>query len=195
MNGTSRKMSKNDLDIGFKNKMVGRLISRILRNKSKSHMRLIKAIEVHERFDSEIKKFLAKEDPSYLKPDLSQTYDFLDNLPPCVKHREGFPWIKLGKYPTDNNGSFLTLGHGYPQPTVSDPWCEVCLFWIEKYYTDVPSLQVKIKTLTAQIDLLTHENHRVKVSAHKQGKRLKKTRNVIIKNVERVKEVINYEVL
>jgi hypothetical protein len=136
-----------------------------------------------------------REDPSYLKPDLSQTYDFVDNLPPCLKHSEGFPGIKLGKEPTDNSGSVLTHDHGYPQPTVPDPRCEVCLFWIEKYYTDVPSLQAKIKTLTTQIDSLTNENHRVKVSAHRQGKRLKRTGNVIIKNVECVKAVINSEVL
>jgi hypothetical protein len=47
-------------------------------------MRSIKAIEVHESSDSEIEKFLAREDPSYLKPDLSQTYDFIDNLPPFL---------------------------------------------------------------------------------------------------------------
>jgi hypothetical protein len=70
----------------------------------------------------------------------------------------------------------------------------VCLFWIEKYYTDVPSLQAKIKTLTTQIDSLTHENNRVKVSAHRQGKHLKRTGNVMIKNVECFKEVINSKV-
>jgi hypothetical protein len=53
-------------------------------------MSSIKVIEVHESSDSEIEKFLAKEDPSYLKPDLSQTYDFVDNLPPCLKHSKVF---------------------------------------------------------------------------------------------------------
>ena len=105
-------------------------------------MRSIKAIEVHESSDSKIEKFLAREDPSYLKPDLSQTYNFVDNLPPCLKHSEGFPGIKLGKEPTDNIDSIPTHDHGYPQTTVLDPRCEVCLFWIDKYYTDVPSLQL-----------------------------------------------------
>ena len=111
-------------------------------------MSSIKAIEVQESSDSEIQKFLAKEDPSYLKPDLSQTYDFVDNMASFLKHSKGFPRIKLDKEPTDNSGSVLTRGHGYPQPTAPDPRCEVCLFWIEKYYTDVPSLQARIKTLT-----------------------------------------------
>jgi hypothetical protein len=84
-------------------------------------MSSIKAIEVHETSDSEIEKFLVKEDPSYLKPDLSQTYDFVDNLPLCLKHSKGFPGIKLGKEPTDNSGSILTHGHGYPQTTIPDP--------------------------------------------------------------------------
>ena len=82
-----------------------------------------------------------------------------------------------------------------PQSIVPDPWCEVCLFWIEKYYTDVPSLQAKIKTLTTQIDSLTVENHRLKFSAQRQGKRLKRTGNIIIINVECVKAMINSEVL
>jgi hypothetical protein len=67
INKHSRKLSKKNSDIGFNNKRVGRLISRSLRNKSKSHVSSIKAIEVHESSDSEIEKFLAEEDPNYPK--------------------------------------------------------------------------------------------------------------------------------
>jgi hypothetical protein len=158
-------------------------------------MSSIKVIEVHESSDSYIKKFLAKEDPSYLQPNLSQTYDFVDNLSPCLKHSEGFPGIKLGKEPTDNSGSILTHNHGYPQTTIPDPWCEVCLFWIDKYYIDIPSLQLQIQTLTTHIDSLMSENHRLKFSAQRHGKRLKRTGNVIIKNVECVTTIVNSEVL
>jgi hypothetical protein len=158
-------------------------------------MSLIKVIEVYESSDSEIEKFLAKEDPSYLKPDLSQAYDFVDNLPPCLKHSEGFPRIKIGKKPIDNSGIILTHGHGYPQTIVPYPWCEVCLFWVNKYYTDIPSLQLQIKTLTTHIDSLMSETHRLKSSAQRQGKRLKITGNIIIKNVECVTVVVNSEVL
>ena len=108
----------------------------------------IKAIEVHESSDSKIEKFLAKEDPSYLKPDLNKTYDFVDNLPPCLRNSEGFPGIKLSKEPTDISGIILTHSHGYPQKTIPYPWGEFCLFWINKYYTDIPSLQLQIKTIT-----------------------------------------------
>jgi hypothetical protein len=158
-------------------------------------MSLIKAIEVHDSSDSKIEKFLAKEDRIYLKPNLSQTYDFVDNLPPCLKNNEVFPGIKLGKEPTDNSDSILTHDHEYPQTIVPDPRCEVCLFWIDKYYTDIPSLQLQIKTLTTQIESLMSENYRLKFSGQRQGKRLKRTRNVIIKNVECVTAVVNSEVL
>ena len=105
------------------------------------------------------------------------------------------PFINLNQKPTDNSGSIQTHDHGYPQTTVSDPQCEVCLFWIEKYYTDVPSLQAKIKAFIAHIDSLTIEYHRLNVNAQRQGKRLKRTGNIIIKNVEYVKSVVNSEVL
>jgi regulator of replication initiation timing len=82
-----------------------------------------------------------------------------------------------------------------PQPTVPAVHCEVCLHWIGQYYTDVPVLQEKIKTLMAQNDSLTIENRELKISAQRQGKRLKRTGNVIIKNVECVKAVINSEIL
>jgi hypothetical protein len=96
-NRPSYKLSKGDMDIGFKNKRAGRLISRSLRNKSNSHMSSIKMIEVHESSDSEIERFLAEEDPPCLKPDLGQAYNFVDNFPPCLKHNQGFPGIKLDK--------------------------------------------------------------------------------------------------
>jgi hypothetical protein len=101
----------------------------------------------------------------------------------------------LIKKPTGNSGSVLTYNHGFPQSTVLDLRCEVCLFWIEKYYTDVPSLQAKIKAFTAQIDSLTTENHRLKLNAQRPGKRLKRTGNIIIKNVESVTIVINSEIM
>jgi hypothetical protein len=194
-NRPSCKLSKGDMDIGFKNKRAGRLISRSLRNKSNSHMSSIKMIEVHESSDSEIERFLAEEDPPCLKPDLSQAYNFVDNFPPCLKHSQGFPGIKLDKKPTGNSGDVLTHGRGHPQTTITDPRCEVCLFWIDKYYTDIPTLQLQIKTLTTQIDSLKDENHRLKSIVQRQGKRLKRTGNIIVKNVESVTTVVNSEIL
>jgi hypothetical protein len=182
-NKPSYKQSKGDMDIGFKNKRAGRLISRSLRNKSNSHMSSIKTIEVHESSDFEIERFLAKEDPPCLKPDLDQDYNFVDNFSPCLKHNQGFPGIKLDKKPTGNSGDILTHGRGHSQTTITDSRCEVCLFWIDKYYTGIPTLQSQIKTLTIQIDSLKDENHRLNSTVQRQGKCLKMTGNIIVKNV------------
>jgi hypothetical protein len=46
-----------------------------------------------------------------------------------------------------------------------------------------------------QNDSLTNENHELKINAQRQGKRLKRTGNIIIKNVDSVKAVINSEIL
>jgi hypothetical protein len=142
------KPSKGDIDLGFKNKRAGRLISRKLRNKPNSHVSSIKMIEIHESSDSEIERFLAEEDPPSLKPGLDQAYNFVDNFPPCLKHSQGFPGIKFDKKPIGNSGDVLAHDRGYSQTAVTDSQCEICLFWIDKYYTDIPILQSQIKTLT-----------------------------------------------
>jgi hypothetical protein len=194
--GNPSKQSKKNQDMrGFNNKRVGRLISRSLRNRSKAHVSSIESIEVHESSDSEIEKFLADEDPNYSKPDLSQTFDYVNNLPPCLKHNKDFPGIKLSQRPTMDGGSVLTHSHVLPRTLAPAVNCEVCLHWIGLYYTDIPVLQEKIKALTAQNDSLTIENCELKISAQRQGKHLKRTGNVIIKNIDCVKAVINSEIL
>jgi len=161
-NRPSYKLSKGDMDIGFKNKRAGRLISRRLQNNSNSHVSSIKMIEVHESSNSKIKRFLSEEDPPCLKPDLGQAYNFIDNFPPCLKHSQGFPGIKFDKKPIGNSGDILAHDCGYSQIAITDSRCEVCLFWVNKYYADIPTLQLQIKTLTTQIDSLKDKNHRLK---------------------------------
>jgi hypothetical protein len=55
---------------------------------------------VSEDSDSEIERFLAKEDPmSYgLFPD--RPYDYVSNLPPCLKDNPEFPIIRFCDKPT-----------------------------------------------------------------------------------------------
>ena len=106
-----------------------------------------------------------------------------------------FQGLNSVKKPTDNSGNIPTHGRGHPQTTIIDPQCEVCLFWIDKYYTDIPTLQLQIKTLTTQINSLKDENHRLKSTVQRQGKCLKRTRNIIVKNVESVTTVVNSEIL
>jgi hypothetical protein len=67
--------------LGFRNKRVGRLISRILRNISKPHVSLIDSIEIHEDSESEIERFIEHEDLNCSKPD--QPFDYVNNIPLC----------------------------------------------------------------------------------------------------------------
>jgi hypothetical protein len=59
---------------------------------------LIGPIEIEEYSDPKIEEFLILEDPDlhgYKKKDIASTkpYDFVMNLPPCLKGKEGFPGI------------------------------------------------------------------------------------------------------
>jgi hypothetical protein len=71
--------------------------------------------------------------------------------------------------------------------------CEVCLHWIERYYNDIPILQERIKALTNHNELLIKENRELKENEQRQAKRLKKTGNIVIKNADSVKAIINSE--
>jgi hypothetical protein len=55
-------------DLGFKNKKVGRLISRKLRNQNDTHLSLIDPIEIDEGSDPKIEDFLVREDPNFRVP-------------------------------------------------------------------------------------------------------------------------------
>jgi hypothetical protein len=118
-----------------------------------------------------------------------------NNLPPCLKDNKEFTGINLRPRLTVDSGSVLTHNHAFPQPIAPVVHCEVCLHWIGQYYTDIPILQKKIKALMAQNDSLTNENCELKANAQRQAKHLKKTGNIIIKNVDSVKAVINSEIL
>jgi hypothetical protein len=89
---TGKKL-KGSVDVNFKNKRVGRLISRSLRNKTNPRAYTIDMIEVSESSDLEIDKFLAEEDPvSFgLYPD--RPYNYVNNFPPCLKDNPEFPGI------------------------------------------------------------------------------------------------------
>jgi hypothetical protein len=94
------KKPKGSVDVDYKNKRVGRLISRCTRNKSKPCADKKNTIEVSEDSDLEIERFLAEEDPmSYgLCPD--RPYTYVSNLPPCLKDNPEFPDIRFCDKPT-----------------------------------------------------------------------------------------------
>jgi hypothetical protein len=79
-----KQSKENHADLGFRNKMASRLISRSLRNRSKPHLSSIDPIKINEDRDPEIEYFLAEEDPDCHKSDPIQPYDFVNNLPPCL---------------------------------------------------------------------------------------------------------------
>jgi hypothetical protein len=94
-----KEVTKECTDIGFKNKRAGRQILRNLRNRSTTRLSSIGLIEIDEYSDPKIEDFLILEDPylqGYSKKviDSTKPYDFVTNLPPCLKGKEGFPGIR-----------------------------------------------------------------------------------------------------
>jgi hypothetical protein len=154
---------------------------------------LIELINIHEDSDSDIERFMAQEDLNCSKPD--QPFDYVDNLPPCLKDNKEFTGIKIGQRPTMGRIEFLPHNYTFPHPISPAAHCEVCLHWISQYYTDIAILQVRIKSLVAENDLLANENCELNTNAQRQVKRLKRTYNIIIKNGDSVKAVINYDIL
>ena len=93
-------------------------------------------------------------------------------------------------------GSVDVLAPNYtiPQQISLTVHCEVYLHWIGQYYTNIPILQERIKSLTTHNELLANKNHELKENAQRQVKHLKRIVNIVIKNVDSVKAVINSEI-
>jgi hypothetical protein len=100
----------------------------------------ISMIEVSEGLDSKIDKFLAEEDPvSFgLYPD--RPYNYVDNLPPCLKDNPKFPSIQLCDKSTICMEHSLTHNVVRSNANSLQSQCDVCRSWIDRYYTDVPLL-------------------------------------------------------
>lgn len=80
------KKLKGSVDVNFKNKRAGWLISQSVQNKMKPHADTISMIELCEVSDSEMDKFLAEEDTVSFGLCPDQPYNYVDNLPPCLKN-------------------------------------------------------------------------------------------------------------
>jgi hypothetical protein len=81
--------------LGFRNKRVGRLISRSLCNQFKPYLSSINMIEINEDSNPEIEDFLTEEDPYCHKSDPNNPYDYVNNIPLCLKDNKGFTSIKF----------------------------------------------------------------------------------------------------
>jgi hypothetical protein len=99
-----KPMSKNpkaNLTANAKGKRNARLISRMARNKPKPSAES-NPIILSEDSDSDIEHFLASEYPYSQGLCPEPPYDFVSNLPPCLKDDPNYPGIKLPRE---------TLGH------------------------------------------------------------------------------------
>ena len=185
--------------LNFKNKKVGRLISRKLRNRKSDHLILIITIEVNGQcLDGEINDFLAHEDPKnqclgkeVVTP--IEQYDSVTKLPPCLKGKEGFAVIShdLEQATSKNEVPIVDC---IPRRFVITPvHCDNCLDWIELYYRNIFLLQAQVKRLATRNALLQREKLDLKAHTKRENKRFKKTGNIIIKNTTSFKAIINYE--
>jgi hypothetical protein len=151
-------------------------------------------IEVNESSDSEIDKFLAEEDPVSFGPYPDRPYNFVDNLPPCLKDNPEFPGVQLcNKSTIHMEGSPIHNLVRLDENAIQSQ-CDVCLSWIDRYYTDVLFLQSRVKFLKDQVDVLTNENHRLESIIQGKEKHLKTTGHVIFKNVEAATAIVNSKV-
>ena len=126
------KQPKTKTNANSRGKKNARLISRMARNKPKSPANS-EPIMVSENSDSEIERFLANEYPYSEGLCDKPPYDFVKNLPPCLRDDPNFPGIELPRG---------TLGDS-SKPSAAQlvvPPCDQCGLWLERYYLDMPML-------------------------------------------------------
>jgi len=176
----SKKVKRNPT-IDSKGKKNARLISRLARNKPKPNVDQ-KPIVLSEDSDSDIEHFLVGEYPYSHGLCSEQPYDYVSNVPPCLKNNPNYPGIKLhNETPGDLNK---------PSPVISKTEktsCIQCNVWLERYYTDVPLLQSKIKSLDDQVTVLSKEQDRLQANDKKQ----KTTDSIVFRNVETATTFVN----
>jgi hypothetical protein len=108
-----------------KGKKNARLISRMARNKPKPSTES-KPIILSEDSDSDVEHFLASEYPysQCLCPE--PPYDFVTNIPPCLRNDPSYPGIK---FPSETLSNMAK-----PLPVLSKPTqlsCDQCELWLE----------------------------------------------------------------
>jgi hypothetical protein len=168
---TSKARAKS----AVRNKKNARMISRMERNKSKPPVKT-EPITIGDDSDSSIERFLAQEGFGDDEP----PYDFVDNLPPCLRDNPDYPGIKS---PFETRGESSKPS---PAQKVTAP-CDQCGLWLERYYLDVPKLQSKIQDLESQVARLT--GHKDK--GHPNDKNQRTTGSILFKNVESATAIVN----
>jgi hypothetical protein len=175
------KKVKGNPTVDSKGKNNARLISRLARNKPKPNIDQ-NPIVMSEDLDSNIKRFLAVEYPYSHGLCYEQPYDYVSNLPPCLKNNPNYPGIRF------HNETLNDLNK--PSTVVLKPKqtsCIQCNVWLERYYTDVPLLQSKIKSLENQVTVLSRERDKLQAKDKKQ----KTTGSIVFRNVESATAFVN----
>jgi hypothetical protein len=170
---------KAKTDANSRGKKNARLISRMARNRPKT-LPKSEPIVVSEDSDSEIERFLTEEYPYSEGLCDKPAYDFVKNLPPCLRDDPKFPGIELPRG---------TLGESSkPSATQSVvPPCDQCGLWLERYYLDVPRLRSRIHDLEDQVAKLTGHDAKMQPSDKKQ----RTTGSILFKNVESATTIVN----
>jgi hypothetical protein len=141
-----------------------------------------KPIVLSEDSNSEIEHFLTEEYPYSHGLCSMEPYDYVSNLPLCLKNDPKFLRIKLH---SDTPGNLKEPSPVMPRPNQSP--CTQCDSWLERYYTDVPLLQFKIKSLEERVTVLSKENDKLQANEKKQ----KTTGSIVFKNVEATTAFVN----
>jgi hypothetical protein len=176
-----KKKGKGVTTVDRKGKKNARLISRFSRNKPKPKVDQ-KPIVLREDSDSDIECFLAEEYPYSHGLCSKKPYDYVSNLPPCVKNDPNCPGIKLHKETPNNLNK--------PSPVIPKPNqspCTQCNACLECYYAYVPLLQSNIKSLKERVTVLAKENDRLRTNEKKQ----KTTGSIVFRNGEASMAFIN----
>jgi hypothetical protein len=132
-------------DLGFKNKKVGHLISRKLRNQNDTHLSSIDLIEIDEGLDTKIEDFIVWEDPDIqgsMREVIIHTepHDFVTNLPPCRKGKEEFLGIRKDLKKTTGKIEAPLVDCVLRRPTIFLVHCDGFFECVENYYIDIPLL-------------------------------------------------------
>jgi hypothetical protein len=173
------KKPKAKPNANSKGKKNARLISHMVINKLRPPTNP-EPIMVSEDSNSEIERFLANEYPYSEGLCNKPSYDFVKNLPPCLRDDPNFPSIEMPR------GTLCDLSKPSPaQPAV--PPCDHCGLWLERYYLDVPMLQSIIHALEDQLEKLTSHNAKLQPTDKKQ----RTTGSILFKNVESATTIFN----
>ena len=125
---------------------------------------------VSEDSDSEIERFLTEEYPYSYGLCSGKPYDYVTNLPPCLKDNPDFPGIKLNSEPIGRMETSPPVNTVTANTQSIQPQCNECQSWLDRYYRDVPLLQSRMKSLEDQVNFLTKENGRLQTVAQTKDK-------------------------